>query len=253
MKRIQLVLILLLHIIPLSMAQQMVSIPYDAETIPDAYRDANPDYLIYPASLEGKDSIEMVCYQHESDRIEAIDLGLSVKWATCNVGANFPGDKGDAFAWGELCPKDTYYWANYRFGLSNAITKYHPAVDSLVTLEASDDIASLKWGDQWRTPTKEECEELLDRCRWTLTTQNGASGFKVTGPSGNSIFLPFTGFRFESQDITEPRGRYYTSSLDPSMPTYVYRLDFDDDINYKLRYVGHNTRFHGMYIRPVCP
>jgi len=132
----------------------------------------------------------------------AIDLGLSVKWASCNVGATAPEEYGGYYAWGETEEKSDYDWDTYKYcnGTYDTMTKYctsssYGTVDNKTTLEASDDVASVKWGGNWRMPTTEEQQELINKCTWTWTTLNGVNGYRVTGPNGNSIFLPAAGYR----------------------------------------------------------
>ena len=131
-----------------------------------------------------------------------VDLGLSVMWATCNVGATKPEDYGDFFAWGETKPKDKYFWSNLKYcndSDGESFSKYNhnkPGTkDNKVRLELKDDAARANWGGSWRMPTYLEFEELLTRCNWVWTTMNGVRGYKVTSKSnGNSIFLPATGY-----------------------------------------------------------
>ena len=125
------------------------------------------------------------------DTHQYVDLGLSVKWATFNVGATSPEEYGDYFAWGETEPKETYSWATYKWcdGTDANITKYN-TIDGKTILEPTDDAAQVHRGDKWRMPTKAECQELIDSCTWEWTTSNNISGYRVTGPNGNSIFLP---------------------------------------------------------------
>ena len=125
---------------------------------------------------------------------EYVDLGLSVKWATFNVGARAPEYYGDYFAWGETEPKEEYSWATYKWcdGTKDNVTKYNKT-DSLTTLEPEDDAAHVHWGNKWRMPTKEELQELIDSCQWERTTVNEVRGNTVTGPNGNSIFIPLAG------------------------------------------------------------
>ncbi len=131
---------------------------------------------------------------------EAIDLGLSVKWASMNLGATSPEGYGDYFAWGETLSKNTYNYSTYKWcqGAKNTLIKYccdpeYGVVDNLMILESADDAATANWGSSWRTPTIEELRELNTLCVWTWTTQNGVNGYKVTGTNGNSIFLPASG------------------------------------------------------------
>lgn len=138
---------------------------------------------------------------------EYVDLGLSVKWATCNIGAKRPEDYGDYFAWGEVKSKAQYNWSTYKYYNDNygTMTKYYAgqsiagsglagASDFKVTLDPEDDVATVKKGDLWRIPTPSELYELCNNCTWIWTVQNGVKGYKVEGKNGNSIFLPAAGY-----------------------------------------------------------
>ena len=187
-----------------------------------------------------------------------VDLGLSVKWATCNVGANKPEDYGDYFAWGEVEPKETYNWSTYKWcnGSYNTQTKYNTnssygTVDNQTTLDLSDDAARANWGGSWRMPTSAEQDELRNNCTWTWTTQNGVKGYKVTSKSnGNSIFLPAAGYRYNSDlDYAGSYGGYWSSSLYTDNPNYACELYFYSDSVYRY----YNYRYCGHSVRPVCP
>ena len=193
-----------------------------------------------------------------------VDLGLSVKWATCNVGANNPEDYGDYFAWGETEPKDVYYWSTYKYCNRDydLLTKYcnkssygnNGFTDNKTQLELSDDAARVNWGGAWRMPTDAEWTELREQCTWTWTTQNGKNGYKVTskksGYTNNSIFLPAAGYRDDSSlDYAGSYGGYWSSSLDTDDPRsawYVYFYSSNVNRNYGSRYGGRS-------VRPVCP
>lgn len=108
------------------------------------------------------------------------------------------------FAWGETTPQPTnsYSWDSYKWwnASNETMTKYcidskHGTVDNNTTLELADDAANVNWKGYWRMPTKAEQIELFQKCTWTWTTQGNVSGFKVTGPNGNYIFLPAAGQR----------------------------------------------------------
>ena len=203
--------------------------------------------------------------QEERERIaqelknghEYVDLGLSVKWATCNVGASKPEEYGDYFAWGETTPKSTYDWSTYKYcnGSFDSLTKYnnkssYGTVDNKTTLELSDDAARANWGGSWRMPTKAEQDELREKCTWTWTTQNGVSGYKVTSKiNGNSIFLPAAGCRLDSSLYgAGSYGYYWSSSLNASRSSGAYGLYFSSGG------VGWNSynRNYGQPVRPVC-
>ena len=190
-----------------------------------------------------------------------VDLGLSVKWATCNVGANKPEEYGDYFAWGETQPKAIYDWSTYKWcdGSKTTLTKYNTKsdygyVDNKTELEASDDAARVNWGGNWRMPTKEEQDELRTECTWEWTTHNGVRGYKVTsnkaGYTDKSIFLPAAGyFDYKSLDYAGSYGYYWSSSLHTGSPVGAYRLYlYSSSIDWGISY-----RYYGQSVRPVCP
>lgn len=147
---------------------------------------------------------------------EYVDLGLpsGLKWATCNVGATSASGYGDYFAWGETRTKSSYTDDNsLTFGKSVSELRSAGIIGSDGNLTRSYDAARANWGGSWRMPTKAECEELVDRCKWTWTTQGGHNGYKVTGPNGKSIFLPAAGYRYgTSLNLVGELGYYWSSS-----------------------------------------
>ena len=179
--------------------------------------------------------------------VEAVDLGLSVKWANMNLGASKSSDYGTYYAWGETKPKKYYSWDTYAWSKGNAqyLIKYSPS-DGKTQLEASDDAARANWGDDWRMPTQKEIKELRDKCTFTNTLQNGVKGCTVTGPNGNSIFLPYAGIQFRPV-----YGYYWTSTLYPTSPNKAWCLEFDfSDVNVHFGKLSGN-RFSGRCIRAV--
>lgn len=150
---------------------------------------------------------------------EYVDLGLSVKWATCNVGATTPEGYGNYFAWGETTTKENYSWSTYFDSDEEGkiFTKYYNYGGKTV-LDPEDDAAYVNWGGNWRMPTKAEWQELKDNCTWEWTTQNGIDGYKVTsnkaGYTYKFIFLPAAGYRYDSNLSSEgSEGDYWSSSL----------------------------------------
>ena len=179
----------------------------------------------------------------------AVDLGLSVKWAKMNVGAVSIEDCGEHYAWGETESKSYFSWSSYDYcnGNKSTITKYN-AHDGKTTLEPSDDAATVIMGRNWRTPTLTEMEELVNRCQWTPETLNGVNGVRVTGPNGNSIFLPFGGEM--SEDVlyhSGTTGYYYVSTLSTDSETSAPALVCFGNTQ---EFVPH-ARFFGLNIRPV--
>ena len=188
---------------------------------------------------------------------EYVDLGLSVKWATFNVGATKPEEYGDYFAWGETEPKSTYSWSNYKWcrGSETTLTKYcnhsgYGTVDNKTTLELSDDAAAVNLGGDWRMPTKAEQDELREQCTWTWTTLNGVNGYKVTSKSnGKSIFLPAAGHRIGSSlNSAGSDGNYWSSSLYADSPYYAYYLLFNSSDVHRYNF---DNRYYGFSVRPV--
>jgi hypothetical protein len=181
-----------------------------------------------------------------------VDLGLSVKWATCNLGAAQPGEYGDYFAWGETQPKEEYTWLNYKWAkdASSKITKYN-ATDGLTTLESADDAAYVNKGRNWRMPSKEEFDELVNQCTWEWTICNGNNGYKVTAPNGNFIFLPAVGYKGEGGP-NYPAGEdglyWLRSNKDSKSSAANCFLIRSKGVQY-ASYGG--TRKYGFAIRPV--
>ena len=186
---------------------------------------------------------------------EAIDLGLSVKWASFNIGASDPGEYGDYFAWGETETKSNYNYSTYKWcnGSDKTLTKYNTkasngTVDNKTELDPEDDVAHVKLGDKWRMPTKSELDELITRCNWTWTTQSGSLGYKVTGPNGKSIFLPAAGIRGgTSLSYAGDDGACWSSSLDVDYPSLAHDLAFPLGNVHRSNYY----RCIGQTIRPV--
>lgn len=187
-----------------------------------------------------------------------VDLGLSVKWATMNVGASSPEDYGDYFAWGETEPKDYYEYSTYKWcnGSSTTLTKYNTSnssgiVDNKMQLDLSDDAARANWGGNWRMPTDAEITELLDECTWIWIEQDGVDGYAITSKkNGNAIFLPTAGNYYDNElSGTGNFGEYWSSSLNMDYPDRAWVIYFHSTDTNRI----HNTRCRGRSVRPVCP
>ncbi len=183
---------------------------------------------------------------------DRVDLGLpsGILWATCNIGASSSSEIGDYFAWGEKESKDAYGWETYELcrGSYNSIFKYTED-DGKSVLEPQDDVAKSELGGEWRIPTKEDMEELVEECEWKWSSQNGQLGWKVIGPNNNYIFLPASGAAssYRISGVNE-LGRYWTSTRDKSNYS-AYNLRFKDGTDTIV--VVDDTRFYGRTIRPV--
>ena len=195
-----------------------------------------------------------------TSQYEAVDLGLpsGLKWATCNVGATRPEEYGGYYAWGETEEKSNYDYSTYKWcnGSYDTMTKYCTSssfgtVDNKTVLESDDDVAHVKWGGGWRMPTFGELHELYSNCTWLWITINGIKGYKLTGPNGNSIFLPAAGY-CDGTDV-DGRGSFggiWSSSLGGDCSDCAYRLGFDDG-EYDCAY-DDCYRYSALSVRPVC-
>ena len=204
----------------------------------------------------------------KANSYDYVDLGLSVMWATMNVGANCPEDFGDYFAWGETTPQrsksynmSTYKWCQEGecdggcgYSYSQYLTKYcldsyYGKVDNKKTLELSDDAARANWGGKWRMPTYEEFLELYSQCSWWWVCKNGVYGCEVKSKKNcNSIFLPAAGFySFDSYFNSNPSGHYWSSDLS-NKGSRASILEFSHRQVYAC---STEERYQGASVRPV--
>ncbi len=215
------------------------------------------------------------------DNYEYVDLGLpsGTLWATCNVGANSPEEYGDYFAWGETTPKDVYEWQNYKLAhwVYDTISDhfYHVVEerwfkyynwnwinntsvkgDGKTELELEDDAAYVNMSSNWRTPTLEQLQELVEECNWERTQRNGVYGYLVTGRNGKSMFMPAAGGR-SSRLYNDGRCAYYWSrtlcssnklTLEAAGQGEAYILFFNE---WGEQEVWYNSRYDGNTIRAV--
>ncbi|MCD8206429.1 MAG: hypothetical protein LUD72_00675, partial [Bacteroidales bacterium] len=185
------------------------------------------------------------------DGHEYVDLGLSVMWATCNIGAREQFEHGSYYAWGETRTRSDY-------SINNSVT--HKMKLLGIAGNPQYDVASAVWGGTWRLPTKEEMEELIKRCRWewipkggyrSYNNYNGCSGYKVTAQNGNSIFLPTTGFIYgKSREYVDVMGKYLSATAPSSYPRTACDMVF---LYQKEPLLQLDSRGIGCCVRPVSP
>ena len=218
-------------------------------------RIGNAEAKVNGKNFEKGKAYQLVAQLVELPQVcEAIDLGLSVKWATYNVGATKPEEYGGYYAWGETEEKEDYSWSTYKWWYNGSLTKYcnesfYGTVDNKTVLDPEDDVAHVKWGGNWRMPTKAEQDELRANCTWTWTFLNGVYGYKVTGPNGNSIFLPAAGSRYGTAvNDRGDDGDYWSSSLQIGICECANYLNISDDYFNPDAYF----RCYGHSVRPVC-
>ena len=189
---------------------------------------------------------------------EIVDLGLSVKWSSTNLGAMSPEDSGAYFAWGETETKKVFSWKTYAWcnGSETTLTKYNSkefygVVDNKNSLEFVDDAANVKLGNNWRIPTQSEWRELEKNCYWKAEEQNGVSGYLITSEiNGNSIFLPKSALRRDDfYDNQTACGGYWTSDRNTGDPYEAYCLYAGPSGTYSSRLL--KNRCYGLTLRPV--
>ena len=225
-----------------------------------AYGDQTGDGIVTAADVTAVYNILLLDSSQASNQAY-VDLGLpsGTLWATMNIGASSPEDYGDHFAWGETQPKDVYNWSTYKWGngSSSKMTKYctdssfgnNGFVDNKTELDPEDDAATANWGPEWRTPTKEQEDELRNECIWQWTTQNGVNGYQVTSKHNSaSLFLPAAGTR-NGNDLSNAgaRGTYWSRTLYNDIPRNANYLYFFSDA-VRWEYYG---RQYGFSVRAV--
>ena len=232
---------------------------------------------IYVTAQDGS-GVSSQCVVSVWDEPDIVDLGLSVKWSSWNIGASDPSGLGDLFSWGEIYGnhdgKDNFDFYHYKwfqgerhsyngtFGLyPETILKYNwlsdfGPIDNKTVLDLEDDAAYVKLGGSWRMPTFAEFTELRNKCTWVWTTVNGVAGYKITsnvsGYKDKSIFLPAAGFSVNTQISGNGQGLYWSSTLRPGLsydhPQGAGCITFSSG-NFFLQ--GSN-RAGGLSIRAVC-
>lgn len=203
-----------------------------------------------------------------------VDLGLSVNWATCNIGAVSPEDYGDFFAWGETETKTIYGWSTYKYfeSSSKTFTKYcndsdlgyYGFVDNKIILDPEDDVAREKWGGDWRMPTIEELDELASVTYKDEMTLNGISVVKIYNVDIDThIYLPVTDSSDGSKRVSPDKDKdysYWSSSICLENPRFGLLRGFEI-VNPMIEgipraisnYKGSAARGCGLMVRPVCP
>lgn len=232
----------------------------------------------YGGTNNGSDDSSSDNYLAPPDTLEAVDLGLSVLWANCNIGATQPRNYGAHLAWGE--PTGTlwsgrgigwddngYTWDTDNYGGNN------PPAD---IAETALDVVNLNWGDGWHIPSYSEAKELCEQCQWKLQTWGDIKWFEVIGPNGNSIVMPLAGIygddlgsanRFQRGPLgLNEMGSYWTSSScttpgtaeergygvnDGVVTAWCFRIfPNSGDDSARLYYMDYLRAYH-MSIRPV--
>ncbi len=213
-------------------------------------------------AISGEDFVQLPIGSGDEHEYVDLDLPSGTLWATCNVGASSPQDIGLYFAWGEteghgndLSDGYLFDWNNYKWAEvlddESYFTKYcvdgrrglDGFSDNKYFLDPEDDAATVHWGDQWRTPSSSQFKELRDLCNWEQEEVHGVQGYRVTGPNGNSIFLPVTGWRID--DMLLDGGSYWARNAKADDDGGACQLAWDEC---GWEYGG---RCNGQCVRPV--
>jgi len=190
---------------------------------------------IRPVSVKTKDD----------EKEKLVDLGLTVKWSSVNLGAEEPHEFGDMYAWGETETKSVFSWENYDHYISS--TKKIEDIGKSISKTKYD--AAYNLNQNLCVPTPEQWEELIGKCKWTPKTINNVKGEEVKGPNGNTIFIPYAGYKVESTDYKIGQRGVYMTSDTYSKNTTEYNRDvaLTDEKNS----VAYSRKMLGRYIRPV--
>ena len=199
----------------------------------------NEGYQDYSSNLNIEEGKVLDVDAQLKEESKYVDMGLSVYWGTCNIGADSPSDFGNFYAWGETEPKSDYLWGNYKYGYSRKITKF--IENHVKILDYNEDVARIVNGEGWHIPTIGEWIELRTKCKWEWSYKNGVSGYKVTGPNGNYIFLPAAGYYYGDHGYKNKgiAGEYWTSTMYSDNPTKA--------INFKM-----TKEEHKFYETSIC-
>ena len=197
--------------------------------------------------------LELVPLQKKS--MEYVDLGLSVYWASCNLGASSPEEAGEYYAWGEVKTKNIFDEKNYKW-FNDADSSY--AYIKMDITGSDLDVAYDKLGDKWRLPSYAEFDELYKKCEIVLSQQNEVTGYKIVGPNGNSIFLPLGGLRM-GNSLCNPRKEAYfwlgeSSDIGDkrtALAFYLSEVKKEDGTKIVKFGMGGLKRYFGLSVRPV--
>ncbi len=227
-----------------------------------AAKDDGNVHRIFLPCAEGVSASD--CLAQTSRPVEAlmVDLGLSVKWASRNLGALSADDFGDFFAWGEVESKDRYTQDNYKYYVNS---NYKVLGDDYSISGSQYDAALVNWGGIWRMPTRKEMQELLDNCTWSYGQLNGVNGYFITSEkegNNNRIFMPMAGYKSDMSHTRTTYGSYFTATLNGESTTYAHTLWFSSSnqgidstsVNRYGNYTGGQSanRYFGRSIRAVA-
>lgn len=243
-----------------TLSLEEISLAFNGYTLLSQYD--NPTYLDKQhntiAEIENSNGFYTVSWsQYGLDMANAVDLGLSVKWADVNLDLGY--DDCAALTPENIQDEVTRYfngligWGDPTGTKKSENETDYPDINSISG--TIYDVAKVKWGGKWRIATESEFQELIYACIWTWEERNGCNGYKVTGPNGNSIFLPTTGFRRGLTWYDRGIGYYWTGTMRPGSNSYPYVLNFDENVKglntTAVSGLAYPFKNFGCAIRPV--
>lgn len=214
------------------------------------YSESGASFTTVSESSESYTTVTLLC--PDDNHPHAIDLGLpsGTKWACCNVGASAPEQYGNYYAWGETQPKSVYNGDTYAY--YNSSTGFVNIGSDIAG--TGYDAATANWGAPWRMPSIAQCQELINSCSSTWTTQNGVYVSKFRGPNDGTIFLPVAGERrYSVLGFVDTYGNYWSSTLNESRPNFAWLLGFGPGTAGTVGTCtnSYGDRPYGYTVRPV--
>lgn len=201
-------------------------------------------------TIENVDSLTFT--EDTKATMEYVDLGLSVKWATCNLGATKEDETGNYYSWGETETKTDYVRDNWKFADGS---KYNDE-DNKLELDPEDDAATAALGAEWKTPNYDEVQELIDNCDWAYTEDKAVKGFTGTSKkNGKTIFIPLNGGMDEwGLDYVGKYMELWTSERPQGKdkPYYIFGVKYNvNSVPTPSMKINNTETYPGLGIRPV--
>ncbi len=213
---------------------------------PNTVRNTEETIVASPIPVDDEETILAGREVRRFGKFNAVDLGLSVLWADCNVGGDSESPIGGLYGWADPTGEKTSQ--NVKDYLDVAGGLYVKTPQNITGTQY--DIATAKWGQGWRIPSKEDWKELIEKCKWTKENAFHVYGYRVEGPNGNSIFLPNTGLRYGEAISNTDAGYYWTSEMAQNNRECACYYYFDREMHNE----SVDTRtfvYSGRAVRPI--
>lgn len=197
-------------------------------------------------------TIGLSYYEPLEERDDCVDLGLSVRWATMNLGASKPSGVGGFYAFSETSTKSEYWRENYAYCNNNSNQYIFDYTNPQTNICGTKyDVATKQKGDGWKMPSLAEANELISKCTWEKETVDGIQVYRVTGPNGNSIILPIVGWKIQRQDYSTTQLHLGIGECPSKSSEYTYILTAERNGQAYKGAIGQEWKAWGYNIRPV--